>query len=94
MSETWFKTQKYYGKDALIQPVEVERATGQCVFINNVRRGKVERCAKRSEYEQFFATWEEAHAHLLDRAQARLDGARAALASAEEFHATVARLQP
>jgi hypothetical protein len=56
-----YKT-KGWGKGQ-IEMVEVDRETDSSVFIDGYRR------AKRSSYDNFFDTWEDAHAYLLKKAE-------------------------
>lgn len=66
-----------------ITPVECERESEQCVWINS------RRIAKRSDYDNYFDTWEEAHAFLLGRAEGALQSARRMLGRAQGTHGNV-----
>lgn len=61
-----YKTTSFSG----ITSVEIERETDSSVYINGRRR------SKRSEYEDYFDTWEEAHEFLTRRAQDDVESAR------------------
>lgn len=79
---------------ALIRAVEVLRVTDQSVFVAaNSRFGKNKKMerreAMRSEYTNYFLTWEEAHAFLMEAAESRLYGARRALEIAQGYHGNV-----
>ena len=61
-----------WGKD-LIKRKDIDRATESSVWIDGRRR------ARRSGYENYFDTWDEAHAFLLDAAEKSLNLARSRL---------------
>lgn len=76
---TWWKTGSYR---QTIEPVEVIRETAQMVVLSTTDyRGRaIERKqAKDGSYENFFATWEAAQAHLLKKAEGAVANARRAL---------------
>lgn len=56
--------------------VEVERATEQCVWINGRRNAKI------SDYDNYFETWEEAQAWLIEHCESAVVHARNQLATA------------
>ncbi len=66
-----------------IEPVEVERTTDSCVWINGRKH------LRASTYDMYFETWEAAHAYLLDRAQEHYNAANRALISADKLLADV-----
>jgi len=68
---------------AQITPIECERESEQSVYVNGRRRGK------RTEYENYFDSWEEAHAALLAASTEHLAIARARLQKAQGFHGNV-----
>lgn len=72
----FYKTRKNNYGGQLIEAVETERETDQCVWI------KGRRVFKFSEWEQFWPTWQDAHAHLLKRAEFRVNAARRELEQA------------
>lgn len=81
MSETWYRTG---GWKQIIEPVEVVKVTEKSVTVVEQRwtldggvgePAKV-RHPKRSASYNFFQTWEEAHAYLLDKAEREVNGAR------------------
>lgn len=86
MSETWFKTGGWKEK---IQPVEVVKTTEKFVTIREERfsfgpkKFDERRCAKEGSYDRYFPTWEEAHAYLLNKAEAKLVSARRSLELAQ-----------
>lgn len=61
-----------YGKEK-ITPVEVERETANCVYIEG------RRCAKVGSYLSYFDSWQEAKDHLLSIKQSKVDSARRSL---------------
>jgi hypothetical protein len=72
-----FKT----GYDATrIERIEAIRETAECVILpinGRTLKGKVERReAKRSEWAQYHDTWVDAHAYLVERAEAQVQGLR------------------
>jgi hypothetical protein len=60
----------------LIEPVEVEKETASSVWINGRRNNK------RSGYDSYFDTWEEAKAYLLEQAERKVAGRRRSLEAA------------
>lgn len=77
-----FKAGHYY-KD-YIEEVEVERETDQCVWIKRYGDKKPCRTNKRSSYENYFDTFEEARGYLYNKAKSRLMAAQAELEEAEK----------
>lgn len=77
-----------YGKNK-IEPVEVARETESSVWIEHTicstrgDRKEERRSAKSTSYESFHDTWEAAKQHLLDKAEAKLWGARRSLELAQ-----------
>tara|TARA_R100001530_G_scaffold13727_7_gene12587 strand:+ start:4882 stop:5085 length:204 start_codon:yes stop_codon:yes gene_type:complete len=63
-----FKTGSYH--DQKIEEIEIERETGTSIWIDGRRLNK------RSGYENYFDTWDDAHAFLLKNATLALDRAR------------------
>lgn len=59
--------------EATIQEIECERETDSSVWIGGRRN------AKRSEWSNYFDTWEEAHSSLLEAAERKATSARLAL---------------
>ena len=59
-----------------IRAVEVERETEASVWVNG------RRCAKRADYHNYFDTWEEAKAFLVEEAERALTGAHRRLDAA------------
>lgn len=82
MAETWFRTG---GFRQAIEPVKVLKATEKTVEVEREWNGRVttSRSHKRSTYDNYFPTWEEAHAFLLEKAETRLEGARVGLQKAQ-----------
>ena len=82
MSETWYRTRRYH---SAIEPVEVVKATSKTVVVNewafagqrNERKSNI-----TSDYSQHFRTWEEARAHLIERAEDRVKSLRLQLEQA------------
>lgn len=81
-----FKTHKW-DLGELIEEVEVEKETDKSVWING------RRCAKESSFENYHATWEQAHEHLTARAEAKLGRARLALQHAQGYAGNVKGLR-
>jgi len=63
-----YKTQGFF--DTRIDAVECERETDVSVFVGGRRN------AKRSQYDNYFDTWEEAHSFLLKKADNEVIAAR------------------
>lgn len=61
---------KYVTKGMRIEVTEIERETESSVWING------RRSAKHGAYENFFNTWDDAHSHLMKRAQSNVDQQR------------------
>ena len=61
-----------------IERVEIERETESSVWIGDRRR------AKRSEYESYWDSWEEARSYLIEKAEGRFDAAFKYASAAEE----------
>ena len=73
--------------DVRITPVEVERETEHCVWIRGRKNNKV------SSYENYYDTWDAAHAGLLEYAEGRLNAARSRLAGEQGFYGNVKGLR-
>lgn len=73
-----------YGQHAILE-TEIIRETEKCVYWSdpNLWRGKEQRCAKRSSYENYWDTWEEAHKYLMENAERNLESAKNSLSRAE-----------
>ena len=80
------------GYDTLIKEVEVISETKCFVRVQCV--GSVCRESKRSDYTNYFDTWEEAKQFLLENAQARVDALEERLSEAEQKLATIIELKP
>lgn len=101
MSETWFKTNRW---DLEIQPVEVVKVSEKSVTVreekwhigsaNHPKEYVDRRRSKWSDYDKFFPSWEEAHTHLLRRAEHRLESARRELAAAQGHYGNVKGMKP
>ncbi len=82
---------KWKTNDVEITRVAVDRETKHYVFFNGLRfRDKQ---AKRSDFECFFDTWQEAHDHLIKRAEARLRAAESALSGAQRYLRTLENME-
>ena len=81
-----YKANRYLG--GTIKQVEIERETASNLWVNGCRR------AKKSSYDCFFDTWEEAHAYLLDLAEMKLESARRGLENAQGMYGNVKGLTP
>jgi hypothetical protein len=78
-----------------IEPVEVVRETKSQVVL--LRKGIVQterREAKRSEYSNWFDTWEEAHAFLIERAEAEVQALRGQLEQAKGRLGNIKGMKP
>lgn len=72
--------------DSRIERVEALRETEFYLFFSSesyLRKNIERREAKRSDWNNYFDTWEEAKQFLLDRAQSKLDSARFRLQEAQ-----------
>jgi hypothetical protein len=74
-----------YGKEKIEAIKAIKETAKQLVIEVTDGGGKARqvRTAKRSGYDNYFDTWEEAHAFLLDQSGRRLKAARRALESAQ-----------
>jgi len=81
-----------------ITEVEAEKETKLSVWITQENpfktRTTVSRHAKMSSYECYFDTWDDAHKHLMDRAEAKLDTARARLQHAQGELGNIKGMKP
>lgn len=92
-----WKTCRYYG--AKIERVECTRETDKAVWVleypwtidggRGTKPPTERRRMKTSESDNYHATWEDAHAYLLERAEYELDSARTRLAQAQGTHGNV-----
>ena len=74
---TWFMVNHYGNK---ISPVIVSKSTEKTVSVVGRYGGtKPARCDKISRFEAYFPTWDEAHAYLMGRCEAKVHGCRRAL---------------
>lgn len=85
MTETWYKTGGY-GR-VLIEPVEVDRATDACVWINNRRNARI------SSFTCYYPTWEAARDALLAEKEDALNAARRRLERAQGEYGNIKGLQ-
>jgi hypothetical protein len=69
---------KYKTVFGRIEEVTVTRETEKSVFILD-RRGKECRAAKKTSWENYLDTWDQAHAHLLVKAAEEVEHARTRL---------------
>lgn len=75
-------------KEAKIEVIEVLRETEHFVYTRG-NRDKENRDGKRTEWAEYYDTWEDAHAALTKAAQKRVAGARRALELANAFAGNV-----
>lgn len=89
MSE-WYRVNRW---NADISPVEVVKETPKQLVVRHHeawRKADIEsRRDKRSSSDNYFPTWEEAHAFLMEQADAKLKNARRALEVAQSHHGNV-----
>lgn len=75
-----------YSED-VIEKVEVIRETKEFVYVPSRPMSKLQKAerreAKRSDFYNYHDTWEDAHSFLLERAEARVEGARERLERAQ-----------
>lgn len=82
-------------KQAEIVAVEVLRETALCVFLPTNRLRKTEQKElKRTEWREYYDTWEEAHVALMEDAERRLISARRALEAAQGYAGNVMGMRP
>lgn len=75
--ETWYRTGGF-GKN-LIKPISVIKSTEKTLTVTSTDwngRASESRMAISSQYYRHFRTWEEAHAHLLEKAEANIESIR------------------
>ena len=75
-----------------IDPVEVDRITDKSVWFtttNAFGAEKQRRVARHGSYENYYDTWEEAHADLLAKAEGQLNAARRRLQEAQGHYGNV-----
>jgi hypothetical protein len=74
--------EKFYTRDYSleIKPVAIERESESCVWINI--SGRSSRSNKKSSYDRYHDTWEEAHAYLVARCQRSVDALKEQLQKA------------
>lgn len=80
---TWYCTQYSLYSGGTIHAVNVERSTESSVWMGGRRR------ARTSEYEQYWETWQEAHAYLLRRVTNTVRVCRNELERAEQRMAQI-----
>jgi hypothetical protein len=90
----WFKARfcdyvSSYGNYNQIVPVTVERATDSFVWIGGRRHAK-----RSTDYDQYFPTWDEAQAWLIERADEAVAYRREKLANAEDARAAILANKP
>ena len=87
MSETW-----YCAEERTIRPVLVDKVNSRFVWIDT---GNIKTAQRRrtSELRSYHKTWAEAHARLMEQAQARVVHARGALARANDILGNVKGLK-
>jgi hypothetical protein len=68
------------GFESPIEEVEVVKETKKSVWVKREGWAKgtesIDRCHKRASWHNYFDTWEEAHAFLMDKAQREVDSLR------------------
>ena len=74
--------------DPRIEPINVDRESDACVWINGRRKNKV------STDEIIFDSWDEAKAWLLQRAEKKLNSARRQLERAQGEYGNVKGMKP
>jgi hypothetical protein len=84
---------KYSASFGSIDKIEVEKETDASVWYRT-NNGALRRAAKRSSYESIFDTWAEAHAFLIDKAEAALIEARRSLQRAQDKYSNVKGMKP
>ncbi len=82
-----------YGKSP-IERVECIKETAKFVWPVGEGRFEPRQTAKRSEWDNYFESWQEAHRFLCDRASAEVQSKRDALTNAEEKLAGLMKLEP
>lgn len=94
--ETWWRVSVgRRGSEPSITPVRVASTTDHWLILDTKDwRGKVRREKKRTEYDQHFATWAEAHNALVVDAKLQITRAKNALVSAQKHYAAVRELEP
>lgn len=90
---------KAIDNDASIEAVQVERETAAAVWIKSwtfkgAGTGPERRHNKRSTYENYFDTWDEAKAFLLDAAEQQVVNARGRLERATGHLGNVKGMKP
>ena len=92
--ETWYCVNGYSGR-SLIDAVQVERSTEKSVWVldQHGRRTKSSRYARRSSYDNYFPTWDEAHQFLTEEAEKKRDQARRRLDKTISFQDVVRNLR-
>lgn len=94
---TWYKAGGW--EEDLIVPVEVIKETDKQItymrpsYYNGAKPSE-SRVAKRSGYENFFSTWQEAHDFLLARARRSVEAAEDRLNSERADLAKIEALKP
>ena len=77
----WYKTNQY---TITIEEVTIERVTDKSVWIIEDWYGtkRTIRSLRLTDYTQYWDTWDEAHAHLLEGCESKADGLRKQLQAA------------
>lgn len=86
MNQVWYKTKRYSPK---IEPVSVVKNTEKTVTLAPTQYFRERRADRMGQYEQYWRTWEDAHAYLVGRSEGELTSARRALQAAQDFHGNV-----
>jgi hypothetical protein len=93
--EDEMKKYKTRRRQTSIEEVEIIRETDFFVYLPaGYRKSGERRESKNSEYENYFDTWEQAHASLLNRAENKVGSARIELSKAESELQTVQGMKP
>lgn len=89
MEETWYKARAGNWKSN-IDPVVVVKETGSFIIL----KGDTRKSAKRGLYENYFKTWDEAKAFLLENAEIDVTHAKDKLQSARSYLGNIQSLKP
>jgi hypothetical protein len=93
-----FRTKRY--SPASIEAVEAEKETKKCVWIKGWTfdggpgTGALKRHEKVGAYENYFDSWAQAHAYLVERAEDALTDARRSLQEAQGHLGNVKGMKP
>jgi hypothetical protein len=80
--------------NSLINAVECSRETEKCVFTLDKRYGTERRHDKTTSYECYHASWADAHAYLLKKAEAEVSAARLRLEAANGKLGNIKGMKP